>query len=185
MKIANFKAGLKSGWSKWLVLCLLLVALAAPASADTRLIVRVNGGLPVLQTVCRLLNCTVQYSLGDDLGQVFLVTTPNLLTLRLAVTIPGILSIELDQTGKTIDPPSQGGAPPALYDSRPVNYYGTTVRGFVSSGGLDHRHRQQRLQRARLRIVIIIDTGVDPHPVLQKVLVPVTISRATSRGWPG
>jgi Subtilase family len=130
-----------------------------------------------LQAACRLLNCTVQHSLGDDLGQVFLVTTPNLLTLRLAVTIPGILSIELDQTGKTTDPPSQSGAPPALYDSRPVNYYGTTVReGYVQQPaasiiGIANAHSAFNVRGSG--IVAIIDTGVDPaHPVLQKVLVP-------------
>jgi hypothetical protein len=172
------KSGWTSGWrGKWLVACLLLMALAAPAQADTRLIVRVNGGLPLLQTVCRLLNCTIQYSLGDDLGQVFLVTTPNLLTLRLALNIPGILSVELDQTGKTVDPQQQSGVPPSLYDSTPVNYYGTTVRrGYVQQPaativGIEKAHNYFDVSGAG--IVAVIDTGVDPsHPVLQNVLVP-------------
>jgi len=172
-----------SGWAsvlrgKWVVICLLLMAMAAPASADTRLIVRVNGGLPILQQVCRLLNCTVQYSLGDDLNQVFLVTTPNLLQLqlRLALNIPGLLTVELDQTGKTVNP-SQQGVPPALYDSKPVNYYGTTVReGYVQQPansiiGIDRAHNDYNVRGSG--IVAVIDTGVDPaHPVLQNVLVP-------------
>jgi hypothetical protein len=171
------KAGWISGWrGKWLVVCLLLMAMAAPANADTRLIVRVNGGLPVLRTVCWLLNCNIQYSLGDNLGQVFLVTTPNLFGLRLVLTLPSVLSVELDQTGKTVNPPQQG-APPALYDSTPVNYYGTTVReGYVQQPaasiiGIERAHTDFNVRGAG--IVAVIDTGVDPaHPVLQNVLVP-------------
>jgi hypothetical protein len=172
------KPGWTSRWRvKWFVVCLLLIALAAPAQADTRVIVRVNGGLPVLRTVCLLLNCTIQYSLGDDLGQVFLVTTPNLLSLRLFLNLPGVLSVELDQTGTAIGPQQPGGVPPALYDSTPVNYYGTTVReGYVQQPansiiGIDQAHNYFNVSGTG--IVAVIDTGVDPsHPVLQNVLVP-------------
>ena len=167
----------KWGGHKLIVALLLLLAMAAPASADTRLIVRVNGGLPVLQPICRLLGCTVQYGLGDGLGQVFLVTTPNLLTLRLALTIPGVLSVELDQAGTTTDPAAKNGAPAALYDARPVDYYGTTVRaGYVEQPaasiiGIANAHSTFNVRGSG--IVAVIDTGVDPsHPALQKVLVP-------------
>ena len=37
-------------------------------AAGTRVIVRVQGGLPVLQSICVLLNCTVNYGLGDPDG---------------------------------------------------------------------------------------------------------------------
>src|SRR2546421_12698303 len=85
------------------VLCLLLLWFAAPASAATRVIVRVEGGLPLIQTLCRLLGCTVQYGLDDPLGQVFLITTPNLLSVQLLLAVPGVLDVELDQTGRTKD----------------------------------------------------------------------------------
>jgi subtilisin family serine protease len=140
--------------------------LAAPAQADTRVIVRVLGGLPVLQPLCRLLGCSVQYGLGDDQGEVFLITVPSLLDLRLLVSIPGVLDVEIDQTGRATDPP-QSGAPPALYDSQPVNYYGTTVR----HGYVEHAHGMFNVKGAG--IVAVIDTGVDStHPVLANVLVP-------------
>src|SRR5256885_10040035 len=60
----------------------LLVAVAlilsfAQGSADaavTRIIVRVTGGLSAIQSICRVLGCTVNYGLEDPAGQLFLVT---------------------------------------------------------------------------------------------------------------
>src|SRR5256885_8177266 len=60
----------------------LLVAVAlilsfAQGSADaavTRIIVRVTGGLSAIQSICRVLGCTVNYGLEDPAGAVFLVT---------------------------------------------------------------------------------------------------------------
>ena len=67
---------------------LLMSVLATPASAaGARVIVRVNGGLPLLQTVCRLLRCNVNYGLGDPAGQVFLITTPDLLSLNTFLSV--------------------------------------------------------------------------------------------------
>ena len=55
---------------------LLMSVVVPPASAaGTRIIVRVNGGLPLVQTLCRLLRCNVNYGLGDPDGQVFLITS--------------------------------------------------------------------------------------------------------------
>jgi subtilisin family serine protease len=153
----------------WLAMCLCLLGPAAPASADTRLIVRVQG-LPVIQTVCWLLRCTVE-NLGDPLGQVFLVTTPLNLPANLFLSL-GALDVELDQTGKTMD----AGGPPALYDKTPVNYFGTTVReGYLDQPaaqivGIANAQNTFRVRGAGT--VAVIDTGVDPnHPVLQGVLV--------------
>jgi hypothetical protein len=42
------------------MLCLLFALAAAPARADVRLIVRVQGGALVLNSACLLLGCTVQ-----------------------------------------------------------------------------------------------------------------------------
>src|SRR5262245_53022452 len=116
----------------WLAAIACLLLSATPAHAATRLIVRVQTGLPGVQLLCRLLGCTVQYNLGDPLGQVFLVTAPNLLPLQLVIALPGVLDAEIDQVGKTLGASYSGTVPPALLDSTPVNYYGTTVReGYV------------------------------------------------------
>jgi subtilisin family serine protease len=158
------------------VLAFLLLA-SAPASAATRLIIRVQGGLPVIQTLCGLLGCTVQYGLGDPLGQVFLLTTPDLLPPGVFLTIPGILDVEIDVQGRTMDAVNQGAVPSALYDATPVNYFGTTVRsGYLNQAAtriVRLADAQNKFQTAGSGIVAVIDTGVDAtHPVLQNVLLP-------------
>jgi hypothetical protein len=92
----------------------------------------VQGGATVLQAACVLLGCNIQYPLGDDQGQVFLVTAPLNLTANLLLNVPGVLDVELDSIGATTAA-TQSGAPPSLYDATPVNYYGTIVReGYVT-----------------------------------------------------
>ena len=157
--------------SLWLAVCLCLLWPAAPASADTRLIVRVQGGLPVIQSVCRLLGCAVQYNLGDPQGQLFLVTTPLNLPLNIFLSL-GVLDVEVDQSGNTMD----AGGPPALYDSNPVNYYGVTVReGYVNQPAaqiINLAKAQNTFHVSGAGTVAVIDTGVDPtHPALQGVLI--------------
>jgi subtilisin family serine protease len=154
-----------------------LLAASVPARADTRIIVRVLGGLPVIQSLCGLLGCSVQYGLGDPQGQVFLVTAPPLLAPSIFLTLPGVLDVEVDQIGKTMDAVSQGSAPAALYDDAPVNYFGTTVRnGYVNQPATEIvrlQAAQSTFQVAGAGIVAVIDTGVDAtHPVLQNVLLP-------------
>jgi subtilisin family serine protease len=155
--------------------CLLLGS--TPARADTRIIVRIGGGLPLIQTICNLLGCNVQYGLGDPQGQLFLLTAPDILPLNLFLNIPGILGVELDRVGRTTDGPSQGAVPSALYDATPIDYFGTTVRnGYVNQPAT----RIVRLQPAQTAFAVagqgtvaVIDTGVDPtHPVLAHVLLP-------------
>ena len=66
---------------------LLMSAFASPAAAaGTRVIVRVNGGLSLIQTICVLLRCNVNYGLGDPSGQVFLITTEHVLQHAAAAT---------------------------------------------------------------------------------------------------
>jgi hypothetical protein len=69
---------------------------SAPAEAAIRLIVRVQGGATVLQAACVLLGCNIQYPLGDDQGQVFLVTAPLDLTANLLLNVPGVLDVEVE-----------------------------------------------------------------------------------------
>jgi hypothetical protein len=160
----------------WLALAATLLFAAAPAHADTRLIVRVQGGATLLQSACQLLGCTVQYGLGDPNGQLFLVTTPSLLQLNLLVSLSGILDVEIDTVGQTMAA-TQQGAPPALYDSTPINYYGQTVReGYVLQPAtqiIGLANAQKTFHVKGKGTVAVIDTGVDTaHPVLQGVLLP-------------
>jgi hypothetical protein len=113
---------------------LLVSVMVSPASAaGTRLIVRVNTGLPLLQTLCRLLRCNVNYGLGDPDGQLFLITVPDGLALDTFLGVLrlqlGIVSAEVDFQGNILAGSNAPPAPPAaLFDATPVNYYGTTVR---------------------------------------------------------
>jgi subtilisin family serine protease len=152
-----------------------LSATATSAYADTRLIVRVQGGATVLQAACRLLGCTVQYGLGDPDGQVFLVTAPSLSTINLLLGVPGILNVEIDTKGNT-SAATQQGAPPALLDQNTISYYGATVReGYVLQPAtqiIGLANAQNDFQVKGKGTVAVIDTGVDPsHPALQGVLL--------------
>jgi subtilase family protein len=163
-------------------LTLLMSVAATPASAaGARVIVRVNGGLSLIQTVCSLLRCNVNYGLGDPGGQLFLVTAPDTLSLSTFLSVLrlqlGIVSAEVDLQGNILAGTGSSSVPPALTDTTPVNYYGTTVRrGYVSQPasqivGLDGAQTQFKVDG--YGIVAVIDTGVDPtHPVLMPVVMP-------------
>jgi len=151
---------------------------AAPVQATTRAIVRVNGGAPVMQTICLLLGCNVAESIGDPLGQVFLVTSTladvtTLVTKLLAFT--AVVDCEPDLLAKAAD--SSYTIPSALTDSTPVSYFGSTVpQGYVSQPaiGIVRLYDAQTAFGVRgAGTVAVIDTGVDPnHPALQNVLLP-------------
>src|SRR5712691_11240059 len=159
----------------------LLMTISVPPAeaAGTRLIVRVNGGLPLIQTICTLLGCTVNYGLGDPSGQVFLITTGSLLpntflsTLRLQL---GVIDAELDLKGK-IQAATGTSVPSALYDQTPVTYFGTTVRRrYVNQPAtqiIGLAATQSKFNVDGSGIVAVIYTGVDPnHPALVPVLLP-------------
>jgi subtilisin family serine protease len=162
---------------------LFTMALVPPAeAAGTRVIVRVQGGLPVLQSICRLLHCTVNYGLGDPDDQVFLVTLPvsllqNVLLNTLQLKL-GVLSVEVDVQGDVLaGSPARPSIPAALYDSTPVEYYGATVRrGYVNQPAaqiLRIAAAQSEFHVDGTGIVAVIDTGVDTHhPALIPVLLP-------------
>src|SRR6266702_2644117 len=62
----------------WLAAVMVALLWAAPAKADTGIIIRTTGGLSALQLFCSLplSPCTIVGALDGTLGQVFLVTTP-------------------------------------------------------------------------------------------------------------
>lgn len=177
-----------------LVALLATTALAAPAAAQKRLIVRTQEGLDgarVIQTLCRIVSCQLVRALDGAVNQLFLVVVPDrvgslLSPLLTLLNVPGIVSIELDQVVVLRRPWSdreeeeEEARPPvplALYDQTPVEYYGSTVRrGYVEQPAvriisLDDARRAFGVTGAG--VVAVIDTGVDPnHPAIRHVLLP-------------
>jgi len=148
-------------------------------------IVRTNLGLPGLQNVCLLNGCAVVSNLDGGQNMVFLVKptkqglVPDLLAAVLNL-VTGILDAEPDQL--LMIPPNptnqtNSNTPPAgLWDTTPVNYYGTTVtHGYVNQPAaqivqLSQAHSVFNVSGSG--IVADIDTGVDPnHPALQGALL--------------
>lgn len=148
-------------------------------------IVRTNQGLLGLQNICLLSGCTVTRNLDGGLNQVFLVQPvqgllPNLLAgvLRL---VDGILDAEVDQVIQIPMNPNApsvaGTAPAGLWNTYPVNYFGTTVwQGYSTQPATQIVRLFQAQSTFNVTgagtIVADIDTGVDPtHPALQGVLL--------------
>jgi hypothetical protein len=128
------KANKQPGLKRYFAFCavVLFSLLAAPAAqAQSRLVVRDSLGLPGIKLVCALLRCQVTQSLGDPEGQLFVVTFPSILdpvtaVLRLQIGLPGVVSVEIDQTVNA-QSADAGQAPSYLTDKAPVSYYGNTV----------------------------------------------------------
>jgi subtilisin family serine protease len=169
-----------------LILAFLIAVATAgvqPASAQNRYIVRTSGGLSSVLNLCLAAGCQVQGSLDGSVGQTFLVTsTGNLITnllngtLNLLETLLGIESIEPDQL---LPIPQRGitNFPYGLYDTSPVNYFGTVVwHGYAAQPAaqiIRLQDAQNGFQISGSGIVAVIDTGVDIyHPVLYPVLLP-------------
>lgn len=165
------------------LIALLFVGAISVSSAQPtgRLIVRVNGGLPLIQTVCLLAGCNVGENIDGALGQLFLVTTPvnadvnSVLTTLLSLT-GMVIDAEVDTVAQVAD--SGTAIPPALSDSTPEAYFGATVpHGYLAQPAA----QIVRLSDSRSAfpnatgggIVAVIDTGVDPnHPALKGALLP-------------
>jgi subtilisin family serine protease len=166
-----------------LSITLLLAFLAATlASADNRYIVRTTGGLSSVLNLCLSAGCQVQGSLDGPVGQTFLVTSAgdliaNLLNglVNFLEALLGIQSVEPDQILPIPQAPINY-VPSGLYDTAPVNYYGTVVwHGYAAQPAV-HIIRLMDAQRgfniSGTGIVADIDTGVDPnHPVLHPFLL--------------
>lgn len=161
----------------WITFALFLALSAGPLAAENRFIVRTDNGLLSLKSICAVLGCTVRYGLDGSLGQVFLVTTSDLVDpsgfLKMLTKQAGVSNVELDLLGKVTQSYS---VPTALWDTSPVNYYGTTVRsGYVNQPAAQIIALQLTQDTFNVRgggTVAVIDTGVDPnHPALKSVLV--------------
>jgi subtilisin family serine protease len=159
----------------------LMVCLSAnSALAQNRFIVRDSLGLTGISSTCLLLGCSVQRSLGDPTGQLFLVTTSPLLSpvtfLLKIVNQLGVIDAELDQPVKTLAAYA-GSPPPYLTDEQPISYYGATVwDGYVSQPAnqmIRTAYTQSTFGALGAGVTVaVIDTGVDPNnPVLASSLV--------------
>ncbi len=150
-----------------------------PAAAQNRYIVQTTGGLASVLNLCSLLGCQVQGSLDGTIGQTFLVTSSgNLVTAVLTLTesLLGITSIEADRL-LPIPLPQVSNIPSGLYDTSPVNYFGTVVwHGYAAQPAaqiIRLTDAQNGFKVSGTGIVAVIDTGVDVnHPVLYPVLLP-------------
>src|SRR5690242_1998012 len=159
-------------------LIVLMLASSRPAAAQQRYIVVSTGGLSSVLNLCSLLGCQVQGNLDGTLNQTFLVTSNNLLStaLTLVESLLGIVSIEADNL-QHVPQPSLPSIPSGLYDTSPVNYYGTVVwHGYAAQPAaqiIRLQDAQNGFGISGTGIVALIDTGVDPyHPVLRPVLLP-------------
>lgn len=175
----------------------LTLGIANPAAAQNRYIVRSTGGLSSVLNLCNLLQCQVQGSLDGNVGQTFLVTSTNNLlanlvngTVNLAESLLGIVSVEVDHLLPIPQVPA-GRIASGLYDTAPVNYYGSIAwHGYVAQPATQIIRLQDAQQGFRIGgkgIVAVIDTGVDVnHPVLSAVLLPgydFTRNQAGASEW--
>ena len=161
----------------------LILIVPKPAAAQNRYIVRSTGGLSSVLNLCNLLHCQVQGGLDGQVGQTFLVTsTDNLLVnivngaLNLVESLLGIVSVEADHLLPIPQRPLPS-IPSGLYDTAPVNYYGTVVwHGYAAQPAAQIIRLQDAQNGFRITgtgVVAVIDTGVDVnHPVLKAVLLP-------------
>ena len=166
----------------FVILIALFALSAAPAAAQNRYIVRTSGGLGSVLKLCLSANCQVQGSLDGNLGQTYLVTSSgnliaNLLGFvgNLLEQLLGIQSVEPDRLLPLPQRPIST-IPSGLYDTAPVNYYGTVVtHGYAAQPAaqiIRLTDAQKGFNIAGSGIVAVIDTGVDVnHPVLVPVLL--------------
>jgi hypothetical protein len=171
----------------WLAGVLIALLWAAPARADTGVIIRTTGGLPALQILCAFpATCTIVGGLDGTLGQVFLVTTPLPLQSFLGLLptgLTGFVDAEVNQILGLIGLSNLVPTPlsPTLMQDRNSTPYptGSTQMAWNSyvnqpaASIVGVQNAQKTFNVLGAGIVADIDTGVDPnHPVLQPVLVP-------------
>ena len=171
----------------WLAAVLVTLLWAAPAKADTGIIIRTTGGLSALQLFCGLplSPCTVVGGLDGTLGQVFLVTTPLDPTtfINLLGGLTGFVDAEVNQVLNLVNLTNLVPSPlPGMLmqdrSSVPYPANSTTQTAWNSyvnqpaASVVGVQNAQKTFNVTGNGIVADIDTGVDPnHPVLQPVLV--------------
>ena len=166
----------------WITLALAFFAIAQPAKAENRFILRTTLGLSGLENVCLIDSCTVVRNLDGTLNQVFLVTTSDLINPNLFLTllrlVPGIVDAEVDQLiGLGPGIAAVTSIPPEITENTAISYYVTEVwYGYAYQPAaqlIRVTDAQTQFSVTGSGIVADIDTGVDPtHPALANVLLP-------------
>jgi subtilisin family serine protease len=163
-------------YQKFFILILGFAIVCQPMQAQTQVIVRDTLGQGALTLTCALLHCTVNEGLDGALDSLFVVTAQDGVSLQGLLTgllgALGVVNAEPDQVLLL----TQMQAPGSLYDTAPVNYFGTTVwDGYVSQPAaqiINLASAQSTYGVTGTGVVGVIDTGVDPtQPVLQGVLL--------------
>ncbi len=163
-----------------LLFCFLFLLISnTPAAAQNRVIVRDSLGQSGLRLTCLLLNCSIVETIDGTLGQVFLITVPLNVSLTTFLTeLVGQVGIVDAEPDLLLHVMQSQTAPSGLYDTSPVDYYGTSVwDGYANQPAaqiinLENAHSGGSFNATGSGIVAVIDTGVDTtHPVLQGVLV--------------
>src|SRR5712664_3370648 len=171
----------------WLAGVLAALLWAAPAKADTGVIIRTTGGLQALQVLCLLpATCTVVGGLDGALGQVFLVTTPLPLQTFLGLlpgSLTGFVDAEVNQLlsligGLNLVPTPISSTLMQDRSSTPYPAGSTTQTAWNSyvnqpaASIVGVQNAQKAFNVTGDGIVADIDTGVDPnYPALQGVLL--------------
>jgi subtilisin family serine protease len=168
-------------WNRALIVVIAVMLAVGSASAQTqRLIVRDRLGIKGLNISCLLLGCNVVQSLGDPLGQVFVISIPNILNLHKILALlqiqPGVVGLELDQVLGLVSP-VLGPIPTELSDNSPQFYYGNVVwHGYLTQPAnqiIRTSQTQSAYHVSGAGIVALIDTGIDPtHPAFAGVVLP-------------
>ena len=173
-----------------IIVCLLFLASSGgSAYAQNQIIARDTLGLQDLENICTgilgIHLCKVVEPIGDPQAQLYVVApgvigdVNQLLQFLLGFLLPNGGGAELDQILRlpSFPSPTTWTAPPGLYDTIPVNYYGATVwNGYANqpaAGIIRLAKAQNSFKISGTGIVAVIDTGVDPnHPALQAILLP-------------
>jgi hypothetical protein len=165
---------------RWILILLFLAGAVLPSAAEQRFIVRNKLGLPGIQLVCAILHCTPGQSLGDPSGQLFLVTSNDLLNLNSFLTPSvgqlGVVNVEIDRQ-LNLGGPFATSIPETLTDSHLVSYYGAPIwNGYANQPAsqiLRVAAAQNTFHVSGAGTVAMIDTGVDTsHPALSAILLP-------------
>ena len=128
-----------------------------------------------------MIGCGLLESLGDPGSQVFVISTSSTALLNNLLLSLGITHIEPDLLVSLLPAAplisNATGVPDGLWDSNPVQFYGSTVwNGYASqpaANAVRANEARDWYHVAGAGTIGIIDTGVDPnHPALQPILVP-------------